>query len=79
MKRRLQMLNGLSKNKVLTNRELEILMEVVSGKTNKEICLNLTIAEGTLDKHIHHIYRKIGVRNRVEATNYVNQNTGFLP
>lgn len=50
----------------LTNREEEVLKEIVSGKTNSEIAKNLFISERTLYHYIENIYAKLGVENKVE-------------
>ena len=34
------------------------------GVTNKEIGRRLSLAEGTVKVHLHHIYRKLGIANR---------------
>ncbi len=50
----------------LTKREFEILQLLNDGKNNAEICSQLYISDSTLRKHIHNIYQKIGVRNRMQ-------------
>ena len=54
----------------LTQREVEVLRLVASGKSNREIAEELVIAEGTARRHVNNIYDKIGARNRAEATSY---------
>lgn len=56
------------KNDNLTARELEVLQYVAQGKTNKEIAKILAITDYTVKAHIASILRKIGVKNRLEAT-----------
>ncbi len=51
----------------LTNREAEVLREIVSGKTNQEIALTLKISEKTVEKHLRGIFAKLQVETRVEA------------
>ncbi len=51
----------------LTNRENEVLEQIVYGFTNKEIACNLSISEATVENHIHNIYNKLGVSNRAQA------------
>jgi DNA-binding NarL/FixJ family response regulator len=51
----------------LTDRELEILRDISSGMKNQEIAAHRSIAETTIKSHCASIYRKLGVRNRVEA------------
>ena len=50
----------------LTTRESEVLRYVISGVSNREIALRLSIAEVTVKKHLSSVYRKHGVRNKLE-------------
>lgn len=52
--------------KKLSSRENEVYELLISGKTNREICRELCICRGTLERHITSIYRKKGVKNRFE-------------
>lgn len=49
-----------------TSRELEVVKLLQAGNSHAEICDILFISESTLNKHIHHIYRKAGVKNRIQ-------------
>ena len=51
----------------LTQRECEVLALLARSQQNKEIALALGIAEHTIEQHLKHIYRKLGIRNRAEA------------
>jgi len=51
----------------LTMRELTVLRLIADGKTNKEIGVALSIAEGTVKVHLTHLFEKLGVSNRTEA------------
>jgi len=51
----------------LTVRELEVLQEIVKGKTNKEIATSLSISEATVKSHINNILGKLGVTDRTQA------------
>lgn len=51
----------------LTKREEEILIEVLSGLTKKEIADKLYISERTLYNHLANIYAKLGAKNALEA------------
>jgi DNA-binding NarL/FixJ family response regulator len=53
----------------LSTREIQVLNKVAKGKLNKEIANDLAITEGTVKQHLSKIYGKIGVGNRVEASN----------
>ena len=51
----------------LTDRELDVLREVVSGASNAEIAERLYISETTVKTHVNHILSKLGVRDRIQA------------
>lgn len=52
----------------LTQRELEILLVLVRGKSNQEIAEDLRISVKTVGNHVQHLYEKAGVRSRAAAT-----------
>ena len=52
----------------LTTTEAHVLRLLAAGSTTKEIAGQLVVAVSTVDRHITHIYEKLGVRNRAEAT-----------
>ncbi|RYG42525.1 MAG: LuxR family transcriptional regulator [Chitinophagaceae bacterium] len=52
----------------LTRREAEIIHELSRGLYYKEIAGKIFISTETVKKHVRSIYKKMGVRNRVEAT-----------
>jgi len=52
----------------LTDRELEVLLALAAGKTNKEIAESLGISAKTAGHHVQHILEKTGVRTRTAAT-----------
>jgi DNA-binding CsgD family transcriptional regulator len=51
----------------LTPREIEVLAWVAAGKTNAQVAEVLSIAPGTVKKHLEHIYEKLGVSSRTDA------------
>ncbi len=51
----------------LTRREREILQLIARGKTNKEISKLLFISTETVKSHIKNIFKKLNIKNRVEA------------
>lgn len=57
----------------VTNREKEILTEMACGHSNLEIAWNLNISENTVKTHIHNIYQKFSVSNRVQAIQFANE------
>lgn len=52
----------------ITPREKEIILEICHGKSNKEISESLFITLQTVKDHCSNIYRKTGVRNRVQLS-----------
>lgn len=52
---------------ILTSREIDILRGVKTGLSNKQISDRFNIAEGTVKRHIHNIFNKLNVKNRIEA------------
>jgi response regulator RpfG family c-di-GMP phosphodiesterase/DNA-binding CsgD family transcriptional regulator len=52
----------------LTERELEVLLVLVRGESNKAIADQLGISDKTVGHHIQHVYEKAGVRSRAAAT-----------
>jgi HD-GYP domain-containing protein (c-di-GMP phosphodiesterase class II) len=52
----------------LTSREIEVLRLLVRGLSNKEIAEQLVISRKTAGSHVEHIYSKIGVSNRAQAS-----------
>jgi LuxR family maltose regulon positive regulatory protein len=51
----------------LSERELAVLHLLAAGHTNQEIGKALFLAIGTVKKHTHNIYTKLGVANRTQA------------
>ncbi|WP_308553396.1 response regulator transcription factor [uncultured Peptoniphilus sp.] len=73
---RLRAVNGGGKIKnspqileTLTEREVEVLREMIKGENKKDIAKKLYISERTLYNHISNIYEKLGAKNIVEAYN----------
>jgi DNA-binding NarL/FixJ family response regulator len=56
----------------LTERELEILLLVAGGASNARIAAQLWVSEQTVKFHLSNTYRKLGVRNRTEASHYAH-------
>jgi two-component system, NarL family, nitrate/nitrite response regulator NarL len=51
----------------LTEREKQILDLMRKGRKNREIAIELSIAESTVHKHVQNIFEKLHARNRTEA------------
>jgi len=51
----------------LSDREIEVLKMISSGKSNKEIAAALFVAESTVKTHVASIYEKLRVTDRTEA------------
>ncbi|MFN3266452.1 MAG: response regulator transcription factor [Deinococcales bacterium] len=52
----------------LSGRELEVLKQMVSGRSNKEIAKGLGLSPDTIKDHLENIYRKLEVQDRVTAS-----------
>jgi DNA-binding NarL/FixJ family response regulator len=52
----------------LTDREVEVLRLVAQGRSNRQIAAELYIAEKTAGNHVEHVYTKLGVNNRTQAS-----------
>jgi DNA-binding NarL/FixJ family response regulator len=61
----------------LTATEMQVLRLLAGGRTTKEIAAELVVAISTVDRHLTHIYQKLGVRNRAEATALAHRH-GFV-
>ena len=58
----------------LTDRETELLTQLKNGLTYEEVAANLHISYHTVRKHIEKIYRKLQVKNKVEAVKKATDN-----
>ena len=54
-------------NGTVSARELEILLLAARGLSNRQIANKLTVAEGTVKRHLANAYNKMGVGSRGEA------------
>ncbi len=71
-----QNLEGFLERYTLSPREQEILRLILSGDSNKDIEKKLFISGSTVRNHIHNIYRKLGVRSRLELINLIRKSAG---
>jgi LuxR family transcriptional regulator, maltose regulon positive regulatory protein len=51
----------------LTEREMEVLRLLASGKSNRRISSELFVSVGTVKTHVNHLYRKLGAHSRTQA------------
>jgi DNA-binding CsgD family transcriptional regulator len=51
----------------LTSREEEVLSALARGATSSQIARELEISPRTVNKHLEHVYRKLGVTHRGAA------------
>jgi DNA-binding NarL/FixJ family response regulator len=58
---------------ILTSRETQIMCLVAQGLSNRAIAERLAVGEGTVKVHVHNIYSKLGVDNRVDLTLYAQR------
>ena len=65
-------LESLGRTKVspLTDRELEVLRLLATGRTNREIAAALVISPHTVSRHVQNIFVKLGLSSRAAATAY---------
>ena len=55
---------------LLSQREIEIVQGVTQGLHNKQIGENLSISEQTVKNHLHNIFNKLGLSDRLELALY---------
>jgi LuxR family maltose regulon positive regulatory protein len=51
----------------LSERELEVLILIVAGKSNRRIAQELFVTAGTVKTHIRSIYRKLDAHSRTQT------------
>lgn len=57
----------------LTSRERRVLQLLSTGKTNKQIGLDMYVCEKTVEYHLGNLYTKTGARTRVAAVVWAMQ------
>ncbi len=57
----------------LTAREVEVLIHLARGASNREIARSLQISQKTVGNHVEHIYTKLGVSTRTAAALFAMQ------
>jgi HD-GYP domain-containing protein (c-di-GMP phosphodiesterase class II) len=63
----------------LTSREVDVLVLLARGHTNKEVADKLVISRKTVANHVEHIYVKIGVSNRTAAALFATKHGLLTP
>ena len=58
----------------LTDREREVLGQLASGTSNREIAEELCISPSTVKNHVHNILEKLGANNRLQAVSLGRRN-----
>jgi len=61
----------------LSPREEEVVRHVALGLRNAEVAKELSIAEQTVKTHLNSIFRKLGVRDRLELVLYAQRTGGI--
>jgi DNA-binding NarL/FixJ family response regulator len=62
----------------LSKRELEVLVQIASGHSQKTIAANLGISTYTVTDHLKHIYEKLQVKNAPEAIHEAHRRGLFM-
>lgn len=62
----------------LTNREQQILRKLVTGASNNDIAESLFVSEHTVKSHLYNIFKKINVKNRVQAMFWAKNNFSII-
>jgi DNA-binding NarL/FixJ family response regulator len=62
----------------ITRTERQVLEQLVDGKSNAEIAGQLSLSEGTVRNVVSSLYRKLGVKTRLQAANAAIL-TGVVP
>jgi DNA-binding NarL/FixJ family response regulator len=57
----------------LTNREMEILIELAAGNTNQQIADHLFLSENTIKHHLHSIFEKLNLFDRKSVAAFARQ------
>ena len=68
-------LNRLAENYHLSQREKEIAGLICKGKNNNDIAADLFLSPNTVKVHTSNLYKKLGVKNRVQAVQILRSGT----
>ena len=56
----------------LTETERRVVELAAQGRTNKEIAAELFMGVSTVEAHLSHVYRKLGIRSRTELAGRIS-------
>ena len=56
----------------ITNREKEIILLLIKGHSYNQLAEELSISLTTVKTHVHNIYRKAEVKNKIQLINLIN-------
>ncbi len=57
---------------ILSQREREVALLAINGLTTDEMARSLEVSPATIKAHLLKIYRKLGIRKRVQLVKYVS-------
>ena len=57
----------------LTSREMDVLVELETGKSNREIADHLYISENTVKYHVHSILKKLNLSDRRDVADFARE------
>lgn len=59
----------------LTEREVEVLVLVAGGASNREVAATLFLSEATVRRHLANVFRKLDVTSRTAASSWAHQHS----
>lgn len=62
----------------ISQREREVLEEIVAGRSNKEIAARLNVSPNTVKTHVARLFEKLGAKRRTEAIRRARE-LGIVP
>ncbi len=62
----------------ISPREVDVLQELVAGRSNKEIAARLNVSPNTVKTHVARLFEKLGARRRTEAIRRARE-LGLVP
>ena len=63
----------LRQQTLLTAREQEIVRHLMTGASNTEIADNLFVSEHTVKSHLYNVFKKLNVKNRLQAVSWAKE------